>query len=117
MNRFSTFRLMPCALALACFALSTVAASAVTYTVDVQPTLNDLPIKIEPVPFDGRLVMRLTNEGTVRVRCELRYDPSPQPIRRSNVFIRPGQTVQNSLRATRKWFSVTVAVTCTPADQ
>jgi hypothetical protein len=115
MNRTPTFRLLPWGLALACLALSPV-ASAVTYTVDVQPTLNDLPIKIEPVPFEGRLVMRLTNSGTVRVRCELRYDPSPQPIRRSNVFIRPGQTVENSLRATRKWFRVTVAVTCTPAD-
>jgi hypothetical protein len=115
MNHTPAFRLLSSALALACLALPLV-ASAVTYTVDVQPTLNDLPIKIEPVPFDGRLVMRLTNTGTVRARCELRYDPSPQPIRRSNVFIRPGQTVENSLRATRKWFSVTVAVTCTPAD-
>jgi hypothetical protein len=116
MTRIPRFRRLPWALALACLALPPV-ASAVTYTVDVQSTLNDLPIKIEPVPFDGRLVMRLTNEGTVRVRCELRYDPSPQPIRRANVFIRPGQTVQNSLRATRRWFSVTVAVTCTPAEQ
>lgn len=115
MIRNPTFRLLPWCLALACLALPAL-ASSVTYTVEVQPTLNDLPIKIEPVPFQGRLVMRLTNAGTVRVRCELRYDPSPQPIRRANVFIRPGQTVENSLRATRKWFRVTVAVTCTPAD-
>jgi hypothetical protein len=116
MNRIQTFRPLPWALALACLALPG-AASAVTYTVDVQPTLNDLPIKVEPVPFDGRLVMKLTNSGSVRVRCELRYDPAPQPIRRSSVFIRPGQTVENSLRATRKWFSVTVAVKCTAAER
>ena len=116
MTRRSTFRLGALGLPLAGLALLAEAA-AVTYAVDVQPPLNDLPIKIEPVPFDGRLVMRLTNSGTVRVRCDLRYDPSPQPIRRSTEFIRPGQTVENSLRATRKWFSVTVAVTCTPAER
>lgn len=115
MTRLSTFRLLPWGLALACLSLPPV-ASAATYTVDVEPTLNDLPVKIEPVPFDGRLVMRLSNTGTVKVRCELRYDPSPQPIRRSNVYIQPGETVENSLRATRKWFSVTVAVKCMPAD-
>jgi len=91
-------------------------AAAVTYTVDVQPTLNDLPIKIEPVPFEGRLVMRLTNSGTVRARCELRYDAPPQPMRRSHVFVAPGATVQHSFRATRKWFRVTVAVTCRPSE-
>ncbi len=116
MTRIAKFRLLPWGLALACLALPPV-ASAVTYRVDVQPTLNDLPIKIEPVPFDGRLVMRLTNSGTVRVRCDLRYDASPQSLRRSTVFVAPGETVENSLRATRKWFSVTVGVTCQPAER
>jgi len=115
MNRISMLRRLPWGLALACLALPPV-ASAVTYTVDVQPTLNDLPIKIEPVPFDGRLVMKLTNSGSMKVRCDLRYDASPQPIRRSYVHLKPGETAENSFRATRKWFSVTVAVTCKPAD-
>jgi len=90
---------------------------SVNYTVEVQPTLNGLPIKIEPVPFSGRLVMRLTNGGTERVRCDLRYDAPPQTPRRAHVFVRPGQTAENSLRAARKWFRVTVAVTCTPAER
>jgi hypothetical protein len=40
------------------------------YKVEVQPTLNGLPITIEPVPFSGRLVMKLTNGGTQKVRCD-----------------------------------------------
>ena len=92
-------------------------AQGVTYDVDVQPTLNDLPIKIESVPFDGRLVMKLTNSGTLKARCELRYDASPQPIGRSYVYVKPGETVEDSFPAKRKWFDVTVGVTCKPTDK
>jgi hypothetical protein len=116
MTLIPTFRLLPWGLALACLALAPV-ASAVTYTVDVQPTLNDLPIKIEPVPFEGRLVMKLTNGGDTKVRCDLRYDASPQPIRRSHVYLKPGETAENSFQAQRKWFSVTVDVTCKPSEK
>jgi len=113
MNMVPTSRLLPLAVALGCVALP-LAASAVTYTVDVEPTLNDLPVKIEPLPFDGRLVMKLTNQGTVKVRCDLRYDASPQPIGRGYVYLAPGETAEHSFRAKRKWFSVAVAVTCKP---
>jgi hypothetical protein len=92
-------------------------SQSIDYAVEVQPTLNGLPVKIEPVPFSGRLVMKLTNEGTEPVRCDLRYDASPQPIRRSYVYLKPGETAENSLRAQRKWFSVTVGVTCKPSDK
>lgn len=87
-----------------------------TYGVEVKPELNGLPIKIEPQPFDGRLVMKLSNGSDVRVRCDLRYDASPQPIRRAYVHLKPGETVENSFRASRKWFNVSVGVTCKPAD-
>jgi len=101
-------------LALACLALPPV-ASAVTYTVDVQPTLNDLPIKIEPVPFDGRLVMRLTNSGTSGpLRPAVR--PSPQPIRRSTSSSGPGR--RRELAAGHAQVVPRhVAVTCTPAER
>ena len=92
-------------------------AQSTDYTVEVQPTLNGLPIQIEPVPFSGRLVMKLTNSGAEKVRCDLRYDASPQPIRRSYVFLNPGETAENSFQAKRKWFSVTVDVTCEPSDK
>jgi hypothetical protein len=87
------------------------------YKVEVQPTLNGLPITIEPVPFSGRLVMKLTNGGTEKVRCDLRYDASPQPIRRSYVYLKPGETAENAFQAKRKWFSVTVDVACKPSDK
>jgi hypothetical protein len=93
------------------------AARAATYSVDVKSTLNDLPIKIEPVPFDGRLVMKLTNTGSVKARCDLRYDASPQPLRRTYVYLKPGETAENSFQAKRKWFTVTVEVTCKPSDK
>ena len=92
-------------------------AQSTDYQVEVQPTLNGLPIRIEPMPFSGRLVMKLTNSGAEKVRCDLRYDASPQPIRRSYVYLKPGETAENSFQAKRKWFSVTVDVTCEPSDR
>jgi len=88
-----------------------------TYEVAVKPELNGLPIEIESQPFDGRLVMKLTNGSDTKVRCDLRYDASPQPIRRSSVYLKPGETAENSFRAARKWFSVTVDVTCKPSEK
>jgi len=100
---------------LAVAAVSALAAS--TYDVEVKQELNGLPIKIEPEPYDGRLVMRLTNGGDAKVRCDLRYDASPQPIRRTYVYLRPGESVENSFQAKRKWFSVTVDVACKPSNK
>lgn len=108
-------RLYALALLLAAAALPAFAAS--TYDVEVKPELNGLPIEVESQPFDGRLVMKLTNGGDTKVRCDLRYDASPQPIRRSSVYLKPGETAENSFRAARKWFSVTVDVTCKPAEK
>jgi len=102
--------------ALACLA-ATPAAWAQTYEVEVTPTLNDLPIKIETVPMSGVLVVKLTNNGTTKVRCDLRYDASPQPIGRAYVYLEPGKTEENSFRAKRKWFNVAVEVLCKPSDK
>jgi hypothetical protein len=88
-----------------------------TYEVEVKAELNGLPVRVEPQPFDGRLVMKLTNDGNAKVRCDLRYDASPQPIRRSYVYLEPGETAENSFQAKRRWFNVTVDVTCKPADK
>jgi hypothetical protein len=97
------------------------AAGAVTssqvYTVEVRPTLNDMNITVDYVAQSTMLVMRLTNNGDVRARCTLRYDASPQTPRRSTVFIEPGRTEQNALRAQRRWFSVIVDVECRPAPR
>lgn len=104
--------------ALCAFACITAAAIAEsTYDVEVKPDLNGLPIEIESQPFDGRLVMKLTNGGDTKVRCDLRYDASPQPIQRSYVYLKAGETAENSFQAKRRWFSVTVTVTCKPSDK
>lgn len=101
--------------ALACITAAAIAEA--TYEVEVKAELNGLPIEIEPQPFDGRLVMRLTNGSDTKVRCDLRYDASPQPIRRSSVYLKPGETAENSFQAARRWFSVTVDVTCKPSEK
>jgi hypothetical protein len=102
----------------ALLAVAAVAAfAASTYDVEVKPELNGLPIEIESQPFDGRLVMKLTNGGDTKVRCDLRYDASPQPIQRSYVYLKPGETAENSFQAKRRWFNVTVTVTCKPSDK
>ena len=88
-------------------------ALAATYTVDVQSELGGLPVEIDTVPMDGVLVVKITNNADVKVRCDLRYDASPQPIGRSYLFIEPGKTEQDAFRAKRNWYQVAVEVKCT----
>lgn len=101
---------------LAVVALATQAQSQ-TYTVEVRPVLNDLDIKIEQVAQASTLVIRLTNNSPARVRCNVRFDASPQtPVRRTH-NIDPGRTESSVLRAQRRWFSVAVDVECVPAPR
>jgi hypothetical protein len=101
----------------AMLATATVANGASqVYRVEVRTELNGLDIKVEHVAQSTMLVMRLTNDSDVRARCTLNYDASPQTPRRSTVFVNPGRTVQNTLRAQRRWFTVTVDVECRPAN-
>ena len=103
-----------CILALAMLAP---AAFAQTYSVNVHPTLHDLDIKIEPVSSTGMLVVKLTNQTDGKVRCDLRYDASPQPLYRATTWIDPGKTEQSVFRAKQRWFSVNVDVECKAADK
>ena len=72
-----------CAVA-AALALSVVGPVAVAqnYTVEVTPHLDGLDIKIEPVASSGVLVIKLTNDTSHKVRCDLKYDAAPQPLYR-----------------------------------
>ena len=99
-------------LAAAALVIATPSAWAVTYTVDVQSELGGLPIAIDTVPMDGVRTVRLTNNADVKVRCDLRYDASPQPIGRSYVYLEPGKTEQDAFRAKRNWYQVAVEVKC-----
>jgi len=101
-------------LALAMLAID---ASAQTYSVDINPTLNDLNIKIEPVATTGMLVVNLTNHTDKKVRCDLRYDAAPQPIYRKTTYVEPGKTEPSVFKAKRKWHSVSVDVKCQPAQK
>ena len=92
-------------------------AAGQTYTVEVRPVLNDLDVKIETVAMTGVLTLRLTNNTAGRVRCDLRYDAAPQPLRRTTTFVNPGRTEQSTFRAQRKWFRVVVDVECRPAER
>jgi hypothetical protein len=92
--------------------LTAPAALAQTYTVTINPTLNDLDVRIDHVARTDMLVVRLTNATEQRIRCRLNFDAAPQTPRRSSVNLRPGRTEQSVFRATRKWFSVNVDVVC-----
>jgi hypothetical protein len=92
-------------------------AQSQTYTVDIRPALNGLDISIEPVASSSMLVVNLTNNSPTRVRCNLVFDASPQTPLRTTRHINPGQRETSTLRAQRRWFSVTVDVVCTPAPR
>ena len=115
--RFS--RSLPGWLAVALLALVVPPAHAQSqvYTVDIRPVLNELDIKIEHVADSSMLVVNLTNNSPTRVRCDLQFDASPQRPQRSTRHINPGARNSIVLRAQRRWFSVTVDVTCTPAPR
>lgn len=92
-------------------------AAGQTYEVEVRPVLNDLDVKIETVEMSGMLVVKLTNNTAGKVRCDLRYDASPQPLYRTSTYVAPGKTEQSTFRAKRKWFNVIVDVDCKPEQE
>jgi hypothetical protein len=107
--------LRACALlALSTFAMQVLAQ---TYSVNIEPTLNDLDIKIEPVASSGVLVLKLTNNTSEKVRCDLKYDAAPQPLYRKTTYVDAGKTEQSVFRAKRKWSSVDVEVECKPSTK
>lgn len=95
-------------------ALGLAAAPAVaqTYSVNVHAETNGLAVKVEPVPTTGLLAINLTNETDQKVRCDLRYDASPQPLYRTTTYLKPHEKTQSAFRAKRKWMSVDVNVEC-----
>jgi hypothetical protein len=105
------------ALSLLALGAAAIQAQSQTYTVDIRPVLNDLDIKIEPVANSRMLVVNLTNNSPTRVRCNLRFDASPQTPVRATRHINPGQRESSVLNAQRRWFSVTVDVECVPAPR
>jgi hypothetical protein len=90
------------------------AAAAQTYRVEVKPDLDGLDVRIETVEAAGMLVVKLTNRATVKVRCDLHYDASPQTPYRTTKFVAPGKSVDSQFKAKRKWQSVTVEIACRP---
>ena len=98
--------------ALLALAMIAPAVSAQEYSVKVNPTLHDLAIVVEPVATTGLLVIKLTNKTDTKVRCDLRYDASPQPLYRTTTYVDAGKTAQSTFREQRKWFSVSVDVEC-----
>jgi len=107
--------LLGMALASALLGALMVSAEA-TYTVELKSELNGLPLKVETVENPGVLVVKVTNQGDAKVRCDLRYDASPQPIGRGHLYVEAGKTEQHAFRAKRKWFTVAVDVTCRRTD-
>jgi hypothetical protein len=100
-------------------ALTLLSATAMAdlYSVTVNPTLNDLDIKIEPLPNDGVLAVKLTNNTDQKVRCNLEYLADPQLPTRTSIFVKPHKDATSMLRATRQWQAVTVNVECQPAKK
>lgn len=102
--------------ALVLVGLSSGAGAQVTYDVELEQDLNGLPLKVETVPNDGVLVVKVTNTGTARARCDVRYDASPQPLARGYLYVDPGRTEQDAFRAKRRWSRVNVEVICRLKD-
>ena len=90
-------------------------ALAVSYSVAVNPTLNGLDIKVEPIAQEGMLFVKLTNQTDSKVRCDLEYEAGPQLPYRTSEFVQPGKDATSVFKATRKWHAVAVDVKCVKA--
>ena len=95
--------------------LAPLAAGAQTYSVEVRPDLAGLDVKIETVEMPAMLVVKLTNGTDQKLRCDLRYDASPQTLYRTSTYIEPGKTEQSTFQAKRRWSTVAVDVKCKPS--
>lgn len=92
--------------------LAGVAAAASSYQVKVESELNGLDVKVSTVENPGGIVVRLQNDSSTKVRCDLRYDAPPQPIGRRSVYVEPGKTGQSVFGAKRQWFRIGIHVAC-----
>lgn len=90
-------------------------ALAASYSVAVNPTLNGLDIKVEPVAQEGMLFVKLTNKTDAKVRCDLQYNAAPELPHRTSEFVDPGKDATSSFKASRKWHAVAVDVKCVKA--
>jgi hypothetical protein len=97
------------ALTLAILSPQTIAQN---YSVTVNPTLNGLNIKIDPVANEGMLIVNVTNNADKKVRCDFDYEAPPQFPHRTSTFVDAGKSGTSVLRASQRWFSVTVNVNC-----
>lgn len=98
-------------------ALAASVVLAQNYAVDVYAELSGLDVKVEPAPTNGLLAIKLTNNTDRKVRCDLVYDASPQPLYRTTAWLKPHEKAQSVFRAKRKWTSVDVRVHCKADDQ
>jgi hypothetical protein len=111
MNRYS-LRTWVGASGLALLLSGAAVYASATYTVNLQSELNGLPVVIDTVEQSGGLILKLTNNSSQRIRCDLHFEAQPQTPRRRTVSIDPGVTRQVTHRAERRWFTVDVRVTC-----
>jgi hypothetical protein len=88
------------------------AAIAQNYSVTMNPTLNGLDIKLDPVAQQGMLIVNVTNNSDKKVRCDFEYNAPPQFPDRTSTFVEPGKTEPSVFRASGRMFEVTVNVTC-----
>jgi hypothetical protein len=87
-------------------------ALAQNYSVTMNPTLNGLDIKLDPVAQQGMLIVNVTNKSDKKVRCDFEYSAPPQFPDRTSTFVQPGKTEPSVFRASGQPFAVTVNVTC-----
>jgi len=98
----------------AAIALATLSPLAVAqnYSVTINPTLNGLDIKFDPVANPEMLIVKVTNNSDKKARCDFLYEAQPQFPYRTAAFVDAGKETQSVFQASTHWFSVNVNVTC-----
>ena len=95
--------------------VASIVAAASTYQVDLESELNGLDVKLSTVENPGGIIVRLQNDSATKIRCNLRYDASPQPIGRRTVYVAAGKTGESVFGAKRQWSRVDIKVDCAAA--
>ncbi len=87
-------------------------ASALSYKVSINPTLNGLDVAFTTQETERLLIVNVTNKTDQKIRCDFTYDAPPQMLFRSTSWVKPDSSGLNNFNITRRLYNVKVDVEC-----
>lgn len=98
-------------------ALLPFAASAVTYPVEVDKTLNGTEIGVTTETIDRDMAgLLLYNYGSTAASCTAQFNNGPEPTRTRRVEVQPGERLPMTAKFKREILRLRIKLTCEPTS-